>query len=173
MNRRFWTLFSLFIIVLVARGQSANPSQQPRRSIPDKYSGEDIAVRLERQAWEAIKAKDYRTYVRLLGKDFVDIEPSGIITKSEEEKGIVQLTLNDYKWEGLRVMHFSPDVTLLVYKATQRASFGGQPVPTPTWNSSLWIKDDGHSVVYGRGHDTTARCLPPWGARRTFCRFIE
>ena len=143
MNRRFWTLFSLFIIALVARGQSANPSQHRRPSVQDKRSGEDITVRLERQAWEALKTKDYRTYVRLLAEDFVDVLPGGIITKSEEDKGIVQLTLNDYKWEGLRIVHFSRDVTLLVYKATQKASFGGQPVPTPTWVSSLWIKRNG------------------------------
>jgi hypothetical protein len=104
---------------------------------------EDIAVRLERQTWEAVKAKDYQAYVRLLADDFLDVEPVGIITKSEEEKGIVQLTLDEYKWEGLRVVHLSPEATLLVYKATQKANFGGQPVPTPTWVSSLWIKRSG------------------------------
>jgi hypothetical protein len=136
-------LFPLFIIALVTWAQSANPSQQPRPSVQDKHSGEDIAVRLERQAWEAMKTTDYRAYVRLLAEDFVDVLPDGIITKSEEEKGIVQLTMDDYKWEGLRVVHFKPDVTLLVYKATQKASFGGKPIPTPTWVSSLWIKRNG------------------------------
>jgi len=143
MNPRSWGLSSFFIIVLLARGQSGNPSQQPRLSVQDKHSGEDIAVRLEKETWEALRTKDYRTYVRLLAKDFVDIEPGGIITRDEEEKGVVQLTVDDYKWEGLRIVHFSPDVTLLVYKATQKASFGGQPVPTPTWVSSLWIKRNG------------------------------
>jgi hypothetical protein len=100
-------------------------------------------VQLERQGWEAIKTKDYRTYVRSLAEDFVDVLPDGIITKGEEEKGIVQLTVDDYKWEGLRVVHFSPDITLLVYKASQKASYGGKPIPTPTWVSSLWIKRNG------------------------------
>ena len=143
MNPLSWRSFSLFILVSITWSQSANPSQRPRHSVSDKHSAEDISVRLERQAWEAVKAKDYRTYVRLLADDFVDIEPGGIITRNEEEKGIVQLTVKDYKWEGLRVVHFSPDVTLLVYKATQKASFGGQPVPTPTSVSSLWIKRNG------------------------------
>jgi hypothetical protein len=143
MNQHSWGLFALFIMVSITSAQSANRSQQPRPSVQDKHSGEDIAVRRERQAWEALKTKDYRTYVQLLAEDFVDVLPGGIITKSEEEKGIVQLTVDDYKWEGLRVVHFSPDVTLLVYKATQKASFGRQPVPTPTWNSSLWIKRNG------------------------------
>jgi hypothetical protein len=100
-------------------------------------------VLLERQAWDAVKAKDDRTYVRLLAQDFVDVEPGGIITESEEEKGIDQLTVYDYKWESLRVLHFTPDVTLLIYKATQKATYGGQPVPSPTWVSSLWIKRNG------------------------------
>ena len=142
MNQRLWGFCFLFIIVVGTSAQSANPSQQPGPSM-QAHSDEDIAVRLERQAWEALKTKDYRTYVQLLAEDFVDVLPGGIITKSEEEKGIVQLTLDDYRWEGLRVVHLSPDVTLLVYKATQKASFGGQPVPTPTWNSSLWIKRNG------------------------------
>jgi hypothetical protein len=142
MNQHSLRLFSLFIIACLTWGELV-PSQEPRPSVPDKHSGEDIAVRLERQVWEAIKAKDYRTYVRLLAQDFVDVEPVGIIVKSEEEKGIVQLTVDDYKWEGLRILHLSPHVTLLVYKATQKANFGGQPVPSPTWVSSLWIKRDG------------------------------
>ena len=131
MSQRLWGLSSLFIIVLIAWGQSANPSQQPKPSVPDKHSGEETAVLLERQAWDAVKAKDYRTYVRLLAQDFVDVEPGGIITESEEEKGIDQLTVYDYKWESLRVLHFTPDVTLLIYKATQKATYGGQPVPSP------------------------------------------
>ena len=143
MNHRCWRLFSLLIIVSVIWAQSANPSQQRRSSVQHKHSSEDIAVQLERQGWDALKGKDYRTYVRLLASDFVDILPAGILTRSEEEKGIVQLTVEDYKWEGLRVVHFSPDVTLLVYKATQKASFAGKPIPTPTWVSSLWIKRNG------------------------------
>jgi hypothetical protein len=143
MNQRLWVFCSLFIIVLVTSAQSTPPAQQPRPSVQDKHSGEDVAVQLERQAWEAVKAKQYTKYVRLLAKDFVDIEPVGIITRKEEEKGIVQLTINEYKWERLRIVHLSPNVTLLVYKAIQKANFGGQPVPTPTWVSSLWIKRNG------------------------------
>lgn len=140
MNQRWWVSCSLFMIVLATSSQSASPSPP---SVQTKHSSEDIAVRLERQGWEALKVKDYRTYVGVLAEDFLDIEPVGIITKSEEEKAITQLTVDAYKWEGLRIVHLSPDVTLLVYKATQKANLGGQPVPTPTWVSSLWIKRNG------------------------------
>jgi hypothetical protein len=143
MNQRWWGMSSLFIIVLLARGQSANSSQQPQPSGSGKPSGEEIVVRLEKQGWEAVKTKDYKTYVRSLAEDFVDVLPDGIITKSEEEKAIHQLTVYDYKLERLRVVHFAPDVTLLVYKATQKATFSGQPLATPTWVSSLWMKRNG------------------------------
>jgi hypothetical protein len=140
MNQHSWKLFSLFIIVVYLVWGEPAPSQEPRPSVPDKYSGEEIAVHLERQGWDAVKTKDYKTYVRFLAEDFVDVLPDGIQTKSEEEKAIDQLTVYDYKWEHLRVVHFSPDVTLLVYKATQKATFCGQPLPTPTWVSSLWMR---------------------------------
>jgi hypothetical protein len=140
MNQRSWGLSSLLIIGWLVCGQSANHSQQPRPSGPDKHSGEETAVRLERQAWEALKAKDATTYERLLAEDFVNVGPDGITTKSEEKNLPDQLTLDDYKWDGLRVVHFTPDVTLVAYKATQKAMVRGQPVPTPTWISSLWIK---------------------------------
>ena len=143
MNQRLWILCSLLILALGTSAQSPNPSPQSRPSAQEEHSSEDIAVRLERQAWEAAKAKDYGKYVRLLAEDFLDVEPVGVITKSEEENGIVRLTVEDYKWEGLRVVHLTPDVTLLVYKATQKANFSGQPVPTPTWVSSLWVKRNG------------------------------
>jgi len=142
MNQRLWGLCSLFLIVFVASGQSTNPSQQLRLS-PSKELGEEIAVRLERQGWEAAKAKDTIAYMRLLAEDFLRVGSDGINTKSDEKEGVDELTVEDYKWEGLRVVHFTPDVTLLAYKATQKASWRGQPIPTPTWISSLWIKRNG------------------------------
>jgi hypothetical protein len=69
--------------------QTSNPSEQPRPPVQGEDSGEDIAVRLERQASEAARAQDYGKYVGFLAEDFLDVEPVGVITRSEEEKGIV------------------------------------------------------------------------------------
>jgi len=135
--------FLMLIIVWLAWGQSANLAQQAPPLVRDKPSGEEIPVRLERQGWDAVKTKDYGTYLESLAEDFVDVLPDGINTKGQEKEAVKQLTIHDYKWEGLRVLHFSPDVTLLVYKATQKATFGGQALPTPTWVSSLWMKRNG------------------------------
>jgi len=142
MRQRSWGLFSLFIIVCLAVGQSANQSRQPRPSVPDTPN-EEITVRLERQGWEALKAKDATTYERLLAEDFVRVGADGVTTKSGEKNDIDQLTMDTYKWEGLQVVHFTPDVTLLAYKATQKTTYRGQPLPSPTWISSLWIKRNG------------------------------
>jgi len=134
---------SLFVIACLAWGQSSTPCQQPQPTVLDKTSGDEVTVRLERQGWEALKAKDTTTYERLLAEDFVSVGSDGITTKSEEKNLPAQITLDDYKWEHMRVVHFNPDVTLLVYKATQKATVSGQSVPTPTWISSLWIKRNG------------------------------
>lgn len=142
MGQRSWGLFSLLIIVCLAVGQSANHSQ-PRPSVPETHSDEEIAVRLERQGWEAAKAKDATSYERLLAEDFVRVGADGVTTKNGEKNDFDQLTMDSYKWEGLQVVHFTPDVTLLAYKATQKTTYRGQPLPSPTWISSLWIKRNG------------------------------
>jgi hypothetical protein len=142
MRQRSWGLASLFIIVCLAVGQSANHSQ-PRPTVPDTHSDEEIAVSLERQGWEAAKAKDAASYERLLAEDFVRVGADGVTTKNGEKNDFDQLAMDTYKWEGLQVVHFTPDVTLLAYKATQKTTYRGQPLPSPTWISSLWIKRNG------------------------------
>ena len=114
MNQRLWGSCSLFIITLVTSAQPDNPSQQPSSSVQDERSGEDIAVRLERQEWEALKAKRATTYERLLAEDFVRVGADGVTTKKGERNDFDQLTMDTYKWEGLQVVHFTPEVTLLV-----------------------------------------------------------
>ena len=95
MRQRSWGLFSLFIIVCLAVGQSANQSRQPRPSVPDTPN-EEITVRLERQGWEALKAKDATTYERLLAEDFVRVGADGVTTKNGEKNDIDQLTMDTY-----------------------------------------------------------------------------
>ena len=58
--------------------------------------------------------------------------------------------MEDYKWEGLRILDRSSDVTLLVDKATQKKGTGGRPVPTSTCISSLWMKQSGNDFSVSR-----------------------
>jgi len=82
-GQRLWGLgFSFLVVVCLAWGQSPHPCEEPRPAVPDKTSGNETAVRLERQEWEALKAKDSATYERLLAEDFVSVGSDGVTTKN-------------------------------------------------------------------------------------------
>jgi hypothetical protein len=106
----------------------------------------EIVVQLERREWEALKNKDAASYAGLLTDHFVNVGANGITTTAKEKNLPDQITLTDYKMEHVRVVSFKLDVVLLVYKATQKEVLRGQPVPTRTWISLLWIMPEGKWV---------------------------
>ena len=130
-RKRYWAL-GLAMASLAASGWAATP---------------DISnqlIKLEKDSWVAWQKHDTKFYDRFLSDDHVEVGFAGPDGKANILKGVESgCTVKSYDTKGFKVTRLGPDTALVTYWATQDTLCGGQPVPTPVWASSLYVKRKG------------------------------
>lgn len=125
-----------------APAASATPS--PGGAGPDTLASTLMAV--ENRAWEAWKNRDARAVEEVMAKDFMSVSGSGRNDRAASVKA-----WSEPKCEGLaytlsdpKAVTLTSDVALVTYKAEQKGSCDGKPVPPSLWAASLNVKEDGN-----------------------------
>ena len=129
----------------------------------DTAAIETQIVANERAANAAFAKGDVKAFRMLVG-DSIGIDAAmGVMSASDYGKMITQVKIEAWSMEDPRVHWLSPDVALITYLWRGRGTFQGQPLPTPTYASSIWVKqNDGRWI--GRFHQETAAMLAPGAA---------
>jgi hypothetical protein len=85
-------------------------------------STEELLVTYEKQSWEAVKRKDYKTFESFLAEDFYDVFPNGqVINKSELMQNYIRgVDLIDYSLSHFKVIVLGKDAAIVVYTADAR-----------------------------------------------------
>jgi len=111
---------------------------------------EQTLISMEREAWEVIKKKDWKTYDRLLAPDFVWIDDGGIIAgRAAAVKYFTGFELAGYTMEEVKVTAFAPGVAFVTYKVTEEGRFQGEPIPAkPSYIGSGYVKHGGKWVNF-------------------------
>jgi hypothetical protein len=108
---------------------------------------EDAIVKMEKQLWEAWKNKDTKPFEENIADDGVGIGMAGktFATKPDmlDEIKKSDCDVRSYSFGETRAFGVDKDAVLLVYKADQDATCGGQKVPPSVVASSLWVKRGG------------------------------
>ena len=131
----------LLLLSPVALGQGS-----PASSVAAADAGlESTLVALERQSWEAWQKRDGKFFDGFLSDDHVDIHAGGPAGKKAVVAGVASpaCVVKSYSVSDFRLTPLSPDSALLVYRAEQDTACGGQPVPSPSWVSSVYVRRDG------------------------------
>lgn len=99
----------------------------------------------EKEDWEALKNKDKAAAARLLADDFVGMYDTGYSTKSEWMKQIDgRYTLDDYSIEDVKLLHPSPTMALLLYKAICKGTGEwSEFCSRPEYVSDLFVERNG------------------------------
>lgn len=102
---------------------------------------------MEKQLWEAWKNKDSKPFEENIADDGVGIGMNGKTVSNKSEM------LNDIKTSGCDVRSYSfgethaysigKNAVMLVYKADQDATCGGNKIPPSVFASSVWVKQAG------------------------------
>jgi hypothetical protein len=111
----------------------------------------DRLIKLEKQSWVAWQKHDTRFYQRFLSDDHVEVGFAGPGGKANVIKGVESgCTVKSYDTKGYKVTQLGPDTALVTYWASQDTLCGGQPVPSPVWVSSLYVRRKGQwlNAVY-------------------------
>ena len=80
---------------------------------------EEMLISYEKQSWEAVKRKDYKTFESFLADDFYDIFANGqVVTKSELLQNYIRgVELTDYSLSDFKVIMLNKDAAIVVYTA--------------------------------------------------------
>jgi len=103
---------------------------------------------LERQYWDAIKARDARTVNRLTDQDSTVAGATGVsgwnaqaVAKAFEAP---QYTITDYRIDpkSVRVNHIRDDVVSIAYAVHEEMDMDGKPIKLDAFDTSVWHRTD-------------------------------
>lgn len=126
----------MFSFASPAIGQTAHP---------DKSKLKETLTNLEKQSWEAWKNRDGKFFQAFLSDDHVEVGFQGVSDKSQVVSFVASpiCRIKSYTVESFELSEFGPDTALLTYRAVQDTTCNGNPVPSPVWVSSLYVKRGG------------------------------
>ena len=139
----------------LALGQKYEVRQETSRLVKDKdqvstNSGnvglKETLTNLEKQSWEAWKNRDGKFFQDFLADDHMEVGFGGPTNKATVVRGVGSplCVVKSYTVERFELTVFDANTALLTYHAAQDTTCGGNPVPSPVWVSSLYIRRNGH-----------------------------
>jgi hypothetical protein len=114
MKRLFLTALLMVSLTTGLTAQTGN-----RQVATGGKSTEEMLIAYEKQSWEAVKRKDYKTFENFLADDFYDIFANGKgVTKSELLQNYIRgVNLIDYSLNDFKVIMLNDDAAIVVYTA--------------------------------------------------------
>src|SRR6185295_19566273 len=107
-------------------------------------------LKMERQYWDAIKAKDFERALSLTDDPCIVTGAQGVASLDRATfKKMMQSsawTLEDYELADMQVRKVSDDVALVAYKVKESMTVDGKPLKLEAADSSTWIRRDGKWV---------------------------
>jgi len=102
----------------------------------------ETLVNLEKQSWEAWQKRDGKFFQEFLSDDHVEVGMSGVTGKAPVVSfvGSPVCVVKSYAVDRFELHMFDANTALLTYHAQQDTACGGNPVPSPVWISSLFVK---------------------------------
>ena len=98
-------------------------------------------IKLEKQSWEAWKNRDGKFFQDFLSDDHVEVGFGGVSNKAEIVSfvGSPVCAVKSYQLDQFELKMLDKDTALLTYREAQD-TVCRNPVPSPCWVSSLYMK---------------------------------
>jgi hypothetical protein len=102
----------------------------------------DSLVAVERKSWEAWQRRDSAFFQRVLSDDHVEVGAGGVTGKSSAVAGVGSpaCVAASYAVDGFRLTLLNEQTAVLTYRAEQNTTCGGNPVPSPAWATSVYVR---------------------------------
>lgn len=105
---------------------------------------------LEKQYWNAIKAKDAATAASLSDETCVVVGAQGVGELDRATLAKMMKTgnyeLRDYTIGDVHMLPISDDVVTMAYKVKEDLLVEGQPIQLEAYDASVWVKRNGNWV---------------------------
>lgn len=121
---------------------NANTAATPAASPPAVSDAELVA--LDRQIWEALKAKNWDAFASHLADDAVTVTQDGVYDKAQTLEGLKKMELTEYALSGTKVVKLDADAAVLTYTTDARGKYAGQTMPdAPSRDTTVFVKRGG------------------------------
>ncbi len=102
----------------------------------------------EMRKWELWQQRDVDTLEQMYAEDWVEVDISGrgVVDKSQAFREVreLELVLEEFSLNAFRVVHPTPEVAIVIYRAELRFSMHSQQFPVSAiWASSTWVNRGG------------------------------
>ncbi|MBI2833178.1 MAG: nuclear transport factor 2 family protein [Acidobacteria bacterium] len=136
-------LFSATMAAAQTPAASGETARTPRASsVPAAV--EQRLVALEKQAWEAFKAKDAAAFKKVLSADAISIDASGMATTEQLTQVMKDYDLTEFSLTDFKVTRLGGRLMLLTYAARVKATYKGEAMPDkPIYSSSIYARRGG------------------------------
>lgn len=133
----------VFVLSLgVAVGHAADKMETKEKKATEM--GKDVPAmieKMERQAMEAFKGKDDKTFMSVVDPAGWMIDPSGISPISDAVEMMKQTELESYTIKNYTVHKIGENACLATFVNTYDGTMGGQPYPPGPWYcSTVWTR---------------------------------
>lgn len=126
---------AVFPLVFLVSSLSATAESDDAAAIKEQL------IKLEKQSWEAWKNRDGKFFQDFLSDDHVEVGFGGVSTKAEIVSfvGSPVCTVKSYQLDQFELRMLDKNTALLTYREAQD-TVCHNPVPSPCWVSSLYMK---------------------------------
>jgi hypothetical protein len=104
----------------------------------------DEIVALEKEFWDAMKAKDGERASQLSGKLALTTSARGVARIPKAKMGKMteegEWTLDSYEFDDVEVVAPTPDVAIIAYKVKQKVTMNGKKQELHAADTSTWIR---------------------------------
>jgi hypothetical protein len=156
MKRKLLIAFPLLVLVVMA---AALWAQTPAAS--SHAAVEKQIVALERGINEAVAKGDMKAFHANISADAIGVDPSGInkVNAPDFDKMLLASKIQNWNLDGSQFYWISDTSVVHMYRWTGKGTYEGQPIPSPTWSSTVWSNKAGKWMAVFH-QETTAMPAP-------------
>ena len=160
MNRKLLISCPFVVAVVMAAALWAQTPAASHAAI------EKQVVTLERAINEAIAKGDMKAFHANVAPDAIGVDPTGInkVNTPDFDKMLLTSKIQSWNLDGSQFYWINDAAVVHMYRWTGKGTFDGQPVPSPTWASTVWMNKSGKWMAVFH-QETTAMPAPPAAAK--------
>jgi len=148
MKREILTAFAV-VLAASAFSQTAN-----RAAAEKQILANEMAIN------KAFEKHDAAALNRLILPEGVSVDPMGVMNSMDIPKVLTEIKVSPgSKIDSSRVLWIDDNTAVHMYKWTGKGTAMGQPMPSPTWSSTLWVLRGGQWKA--TFHQETLAMTPP------------
>jgi len=164
MHRRLLVLSIMVALagMAVASAVAQTPSASSHAAI------EKQVVANERVVNDAVAKGDMKTFHANVASDAVGIDPTGIakINAPDFDKMLLANKIQSWNIDASQFFWISDAAVVHMYRWTGKGTYEGQPIPSPTWASTVWTNRGGKWLAVFHQESTAVPAPPaPAGAK--------